>query len=84
MSTFWDSIELQQAAELLTAGDPPLIVQLLVLNTICAIIWLTARTLGRRRIRPITFRLMQFGFLALNVVILMNPGSDLFELIGLA
>ncbi len=84
MSTFWDIVELQQAADLLAAGDPPLFVQLLVLNAVCLAVWVAARTLGRRKIRTISLRLMQVVFFLLNLAIVANPGSDLYRLVGLA
>lgn len=83
MSTFWDSIELQQAAELLTAGDPPLIVQLLFANTVFVILWIAARTVWRNRIRSATLRFMQISFFMINLGLLMVPGNDLYELVRL-
>ena len=62
-----------EAYRILASGDPPIMVQLLVFNTIMMVFWQLRRKRGLWTIRRETAIGLQVALLVGNVAILLNP-----------
>ena len=67
LSTQWDEIY-----DFFAAGHPPLITQLLLLNTICFALWIARRMRGAPALRPATATYVQSLLLFSNALILFE------------
>ncbi len=83
MDFILENRHLQKIAEVLTQGDPPLILQLLAVNVVWMVWWIFLQTKRRGKVRPSTLRLLQLSMLGLNVFVLTVPGNDMYRLVGI-
>ena len=72
MLDFINKINWGEYVSLLETGDPPLILQLLFLNTIYMIWWIVRRWQGKRAMNPATASTIQLLLLAANMFILFK------------
>ncbi len=72
------------AREFLLRGEPPLITQLLILNTIVLIFWMVRRMRGASAMRYKTANIVQTMLIIANCVVLLNGDYKFIDFSRLA
>jgi hypothetical protein len=80
MLDLFQSAHWSEISDFLTSGDPPLITQLLVLNTLVFLLWILRRVRGAPAMDPNVAISVQALLLFSNALILFE--KPLFELLG--
>ena len=79
MKEFFQSADWVMAREFLTAGDPPLMTQMLVLNTVVLIFWMVRRMRGAPALRYRTANIVQGLLIFANCMVLLNGDYKFFN-----
>ena len=79
MQGFFESSQYILAKEFLMNGEPPLITQLLVFNTIIFIFWIVRRMRGASSMRYRTAITVQSLLVAANCFVILNGDYEFFD-----
>ncbi len=80
MQGFFESSHYIVAKEMLLSGEPPLITQLLVLNTVFFIFWMLRRMRGAHTMRYKTAITLQSLLVAANCFVILNGDFEFFDM----
>ncbi len=79
MEGFFDSTHWELAREFMLRGEPPLLIQILILNTICLMIWMVRRMRGASAMRYKTANTVQAMLIVANCAVLLNSDYKFFD-----
>ncbi len=79
MGNLFEGPHWTMAYEFLTAGDPPLVTQMLVLNTVVLIFWMVRRMRGASAMRYQTANMVQGLLIFANCMVLLNGDFKFFD-----
>ena len=72
MEGFFETSDWIMAREFMLKGEPPLFLQLLILNTVALIIWIFRRARGNKAMRQATVNTVQTMLILANCAVLLN------------
>ncbi|MGI9464149.1 MAG: hypothetical protein ACR2OM_09425, partial [Aestuariivirgaceae bacterium] len=75
----FESGDWMAAREFLLRGEPPLITQLLILNTVVLIFWIVRRMRGASSMRYKTANIVQTMLIIANCAVLLNGDFKFFD-----
>ncbi|MDH3742948.1 MAG: hypothetical protein OER56_15265 [Hyphomicrobiales bacterium] len=78
-SVLFDSSNWVMAREFMMTGKPPLITQILALNTVALIFWIVRRMRGASALRAQTANIVQGLLIAANCFVLLNGDFKFFD-----
>lgn len=79
MEGFFGGSHWVMAREFLMAGEPPLMTQMLVLNTVVLIFWMVRRMRGASAMRYQTANIVQGLLITANCVVLLNGDYNFLD-----
>ena len=77
---FFEGNNWEMARDFLMTGEPPLITQILVLNTVVLIFWIVRRMRGASALRAQTANIVQGLLIAANCAVLLNGDFKFYDL----
>ena len=77
---FFEGNNWVMAREFMMTGEPPLITQMLLLNTIVLIFWMVRRMRGASAMRAQTANIVQGLLIAANCAVLLNGDFQFYDL----
>ena len=80
MDQIFDSPSWYSAQEFLLSGEPPIITQILILNTLCLIFWIVRRMRGAPAMRYKAANAVQYLLILANCALLLNGDYKFIDL----
>ena len=79
MEVLFDESNWVMAREFMMSGNPPLMTQMLILNTVVLIFWMVRRMRGASAMRYKTANVVQGLLIAANCAVLLNGDFQFFD-----